>query len=343
MTINDTDNLIANIKYYENELDLESNDSDNKILKNNKKQEQILDKQGLDQEDENDDIELVVSKKKRGRPKKNNMEIVQTKKKRGRKPKNDIKIPCIIKKTQNSEENPIILRLMVDVDKIDNDNSNQVSTTEDYKKKTVSDMKICAYSSDSEEITNCSTCSVYQQKILEKDSEINKLKHANLQLEKMLKSATKIDFMGSKETLCNLQFINNDTGEIMTKTDVCCFHDTCEFDGPPCFLPVAKVKDTYYVTKCFCSWNCAIAYNFSLNDNDVWLRHKLILSICSYKYGVDDVKAAPPRDVLTKFGGPIDIDTFRANFKMNLKDYKIVDPPMTILLSHVQEKYIPKK
>jgi hypothetical protein len=164
-------------------------------------------------------------------------------------------------------------------------------------------------------------------------------------MERMMQSAGHSDGVGSRAIKSNLQFINieDDKQVLAPGTNIACWYDTCKFDTPPCYLPEKYVDDRYYVSKCFCSWNCVAKYNFEMNDIKMWYRHKLILQICKELYDIDDVVPAPPRGTLAKFGGVLTKEEFRMNSQTNKKQYRIIEPPMSTLLPIIEERHMPKK
>lgn len=373
MATNNLRRIIDNAKFYEQETETEAGASTDEekikdvIQKGNtyrcgNDNTDVNDNNDNNENDDNDDsedIEFTVSKKKRGRPKKNTPDNTIIKKKRGRKPKNETRIPILSNVKHDPEDNPLVLRLPIDIDIIDTNTNKDISenncTDDNCKTAQPSTGKILAYSENSDDsddlddsyngFGNCSKCSTHQKKLLEKENENMKLKHMLANYEKIIQSTTKIDFMGSRVTQCNLQFIDIESGQeiLMDNTKIACFYDTCKFNGEPAFLPEYKISNKYYVRKCFCSWNCAMAYNFTLNDQNMWHRNKLIIEIYKHKFGTDDIKPADDREVLIKYGGTVDINTFRLNFMINLKKFRVVDPPMAILLPSIEERYIPKK
>ena len=116
---------------------------------------------------------------------------------------------------------------------------------------------------------------------------------------------------------------------IPKKTDIVCWWCTYNFDNEPWFIPEKYDNDTFYVFGCFCSPNCAIAYNQNLKDSKVIERHSYIKNLYSkitLSDNCDDLVAAPPKEVLEKYGGPFTIERFRDSF--NIKKISLVMQPM---------------
>jgi len=134
-------------------------------------------------------------------------------------------------------------------------------------------------------------------------------------------------------------------------TSVNCFWCCHTFDTPPVGLPCKYYNNRFYVTGCFCSLECASAFNImQLKDSNLEERNNLI-NYLSHKMGYDTiVKCAPPREMLKIFGGSMDIDEFRSYNNVN-KSIQINFPPMTVLINQFEEindsdiynslKYIP--
>jgi hypothetical protein len=126
---------------------------------------------------------------------------------------------------------------------------------------------------------------------------------------------------------------------IPAKTDVCCWWCTYTFDTIPVYIPELYNNNMYYVFGCFCSFNCANAYNLNLNDYKVKERHSLLINmaITIYKKNVEnDIFIAPQREILEKFGGPLSIAEYRKNFKACTKEYRLILPPMASIIPVIE-------
>ena len=105
---------------------------------------------------------------------------------------------------------------------------------------------------------------------------------------------------------------------------------------------------------CFCSLECAAAYNFKSSESldEIWERYNLI-NLLARKIGYGSsccndssiegenggcyvVKAAPERLTLKMFGGFLDIEGFRKYHTTN-KVVNINFPPMTSLTQQIEE------
>jgi hypothetical protein len=128
---------------------------------------------------------------------------------------------------------------------------------------------------------------------------------------------------------------------VVDKTDIACWWCTCNFNTPPCFIPEKVVENTYHVFGCFCSFNCAAAYNVSIDDYKVWDRYSLIKKLYNNIYNNNnEILVAPPRESLNKFGGPLTIEQFRRNNQIVKKKYRMIMPPMVSIVPYIEESYV---
>ncbi len=145
----------------------------------------------------------------------------------------------------------------------------------------------------------------------------------------------------------------NKNHEWPTNTSINCYWCCHKFENAPFGIPVNFNKENFEVFGCFCSLECAAAFNFRMNDNidEMWERYNLI-NLLYRRLHPDgkQVKAAPDRLALKMFGGYLEIDEFREFFKSN-RLININFPPMTSLTQQIEEvnehelnndyKYIP--
>ncbi len=128
---------------------------------------------------------------------------------------------------------------------------------------------------------------------------------------------------------------------VTNKTNIACWWCTEQFTTMPCFIPDKCVNGKYYVFGCFCSYNCAKAYNLSIgDDNKSTTRTSLLSKLCLAVLNKSDVKAAPPSEMLKKFGGPKTIDEFRKNSLIVKKEYKSNIPvviPMGLSIEEINK------
>lgn len=143
------------------------------------------------------------------------------------------------------------------------------------------------------------------------------------------------------------------SGEWPCSTTVHCYWCCHRFASVPFGLPVKYTADTFHVVGCFCSLECAAAYNFASGKDsmdDTFNRYSL-LNALSARLGLGRVvRLAPDRLALRIFGGHLGIDEFRA-FTSSGRQILVNWPPMQTITQQLEEvhendvrseyKYIP--
>jgi hypothetical protein len=198
------------------------------------------------------------------------------------------------------------------------------------------------HSNGSEDDNNSnSSTSIQYKKLLketkEKDKIINKLRSEINEYKNILYNTTD----NSSYMPLDLKLINCKNGEtiVSEKTNIACWWDTCEFDNHPFFIPENEADNKFYVFGCFCGPQCAAAYNAEMNDYKTKDRYSLIKKLNSIITNQDkDIDIAPPREILTKFGGTKTIEEYRKISKLSLKEYKIRMPPLVSIIPYIEEK-----
>lgn len=145
-----------------------------------------------------------------------------------------------------------------------------------------------------------------------------------------------------------LNLISSISGKkvVIKKTNVWCWWDCHPFNNLPCFLVDSYHNNTYYVIGCFCSYNCALAYNlYYIKDSKIYQRKSLTLKLYREMYGLTmedtiDIKEAPPRENLEAFGGDKSIDGFRRSFVFVNKEYIVFLPPIRPINMIIEERNI---
>ena len=311
----------------------------------NEEIKQIVDNvDNVDNVDKKNKIEVVVvkKKKKRGRkpkpkplnsipkvPKKrgrkpkviNLGEEKKKKKKRGRKPKN--KYGFVPKKNiepMDVENDNIILHIPITAYEIDNCTKNKNKNDEPQ-----------GYNNNNEffvlEESNIVNKNVVKKNIddiiSERNDELGTYKVDN---------QVHYTLLPFYEANKNTKWLNS--------TNICCFWCTESFDNVPIGLPIKVENNIFYVDGCFCSLECAAAYNFNETESSImWERHSL-LNLLYTKIFNDSkigIKAAPPRRALKKFGGILTIKQFRKFNNNYYKQYKLVIPPMISSLPSLEK------
>jgi hypothetical protein len=144
----------------------------------------------------------------------------------------------------------------------------------------------------------------------------------------------------------------NKNNEWPQTTSIHCYWCCHKFENAPFGIPLKYNNGKFHVFGCFCSLECASAYNFDSKDSydEIWERYNLI-NLLSKKIGMSSiVKTAPTRLSLCIFGGHLNIDDFRA-YCTTSKLININFPPMMTLTQQIEEvnesdingdfKYIP--
>jgi hypothetical protein len=196
--------------------------------------------------------------------------------------------------------------------------------------------------SDDEELNDNKNYYDIIQELHEKDKIIRQLKDELLEYGNALTEMH--NTIGEKENcIVNMKIPIVDFRDgkqiIPAKTDICCWWCTYTFDSVPVYIPELYNNSTYYVFGCFCSFNCANAYNLNLNDYKVKERYSLLvnLAISVYKKNVEqDIFIAPQREILEKYGGPLSITEYRKNFKTCTKEYRLILPPMASIIPIIE-------
>lgn len=248
-------------------------------------------------------------KKKRGRKPKDTEDVqrppVETvdsaeKKKRGRKPKSVYNVSETVSNapTSLSDDENVIVRLQV------NDNDSECECS--------SDNQPCAYNND--EYSN-----MHGYEASENDTEAP-TQHLKI-----------VDVLKDFEQ-------KNKNNEWPSNTSIACYWCCHKFNNAPFGIPVSYNNGQFDVFGCFCSLECAAAYNFKVNNSidEVWERYNLI-NLLSRRVGHGKlIKPAPDKMTLKMFGGFMDIDTFR-NYSNAHKVINVNFPPMTSLTQQIEE------
>lgn len=174
----------------------------------------------------------------------------------------------------------------------------------------------------------------------EKDDLIFKLNKEVDQLKRELISVTGVFDSKIYPIDMKLISINDNKQVVVEQTDIACWWCSCGFKNVPCFLPDRFYNGTYHVLGCFCSLNCASAYNLSINDYRVWERQSLINQMYKDMFKEDiTVTPAPKREILKKYGGILTIEEYRHGFKHSDKEFRYLLPPLTPIIPIIEQSY----
>lgn len=162
--------------------------------------------------------------------------------------------------------------------------------------------------------------------------------------------------VGKQQTFTTLQnFKESNRKKTLPKsTSIFCWWCCHGFDNEPCVLPTNLVMDEYQVIGCFCSPECAAAYNHeSFRQHEERLQYSLLNTL--YKRFTKGeqipIKLAPPKICLRIFGGNLSIEEFRENCHNYYQEFTVINPPMVSIIPQIEEnqsnlilkktKYIP--
>lgn len=129
-----------------------------------------------------------------------------------------------------------------------------------------------------------------------------------------------------------------------------CFWCCHPLDNKQYGMPISydSINDTYKIYGCFCSLQCANAYNFSVHNGSdkVWEINSMI-QMLGKRCGINNyIRPAPSRYLLKMFNGHLDIDEFRNLHKNNTSTHVLNLPPMISICSSyevINTSYIKNK
>ena len=127
----------------------------------------------------------------------------------------------------------------------------------------------------------------------------------------------------------------------LSTTNIWCFWCCHSFNTPPISLPVSYTNNVFYVTGCYCSFECAVTHLFQKNnmyENEKWYSYNLLHILRNKlfnKPNFEKIQHAPAREILQVFGGNLTIEEFRnsCNTKNN---YNILHPPIVSLIPTIE-------
>lgn len=283
------------------------------------------------------DVTEMEPKKRRGRKPKNTESVDESsqianttsdeasevsnavkKSKRGRKPKFVYSTPDVapnasqnvINNNSLSDDENIIVRLTVTDESLKDEEEARFDDEHPY-----------AYNRD--EYSNLSNITTCEKECKDHHVEIKDNTHAN----------------GMKVAYILQDFQEkNKVNEWPSNTSIACYWCCHKFDNAPYGIPVNYVGGKFHVFGCFCSLECAAAYNFKMHDqiDETWERYNLINLLYRTLDLGKQVRPAPNKLALKMFGGYMEIDEFRKAFTSN-KVVNINFPPMSSLTQQIEE------
>jgi hypothetical protein len=274
--------------------------------------------------------------KKRGRPRKNNeseVKIVE-------KPK---------MKVDNNEEEELILHLNIPMAGESKQSSesekNRFTTKDEFDENSESEFSendetmLSITNSDESSSESTNNKKKFTDEIREKDKIIKKLKDDINQL--LIKQGKRNTTKQTRFKVIDLKLFSiKDNKQILNDTtDIACWHCCHQFDNTPWFLPEKYQDNKYFVLGCFCSPNCALAYNILLNDSKTNERNSLLKNLYILITGsCSDITVAPSKECLELFGGYVSIEKYRESFYTDDREYKVHMPPFVPINVYVEEK-----
>ena len=267
-------------------------------------------------------------------------------KKRGRPKKNKVKPHVNIQSDDEiSSDDNLILKLNISESdtEVDTKKKNMLSLSSKFHSDNISsdDSSSDSDSSSSDEEDMANQIKILKSQLQIKNGIINDLKK-KLDENKFIEAASNTGIKEVNLTLINLKLIDISTGKpvIANKTNIACFWDTEKFDTQPWFLPDYYNNGSYHVFNCFCSVNCADAYNNNLDDSRSDVRRMLLRKM--YREAIDitspvNIIPSPSPELLEKFGGPLSLQKYRDKLLLTKKDFKIKIPPSMPLIGCMEE------
>jgi hypothetical protein len=341
---------------YESENE-ENEDLENSIETNDDK-ENIKKKRGRKSKPKDESQEVEKVQKKRGRkPKVKEIdENEKIPKKRGRKPKEKIYSVKELPKTffEENKNESYILHLPIKLSDTDNINIPKPNIN-DYINYSLLDEKSESYTNmlmtQNNSVNQISDNLIFDteenfQRVdnIEKN-ENNEIDEKNKTQNTYYKKDEEDESRTNKIIKKNLrnimyEFINsNNDKKWPDSTNTYCWWCCHPFQGPPCALPEYYKKEKFYVSGCFCSFNCTASYNFSKNEDTMWERYSFLNLMYKklYNQKFTKINLAPPREVLKIFGGYMSIEEFRENSLRNDKVFSVVKPPLISIIPKIEE------
>ncbi len=159
--------------------------------------------------------------------------------------------------------------------------------------------------------------------------------------EQLQRRVLELEDQKSDKTIKNVLTVGVQGEHIPSTTEVCCWWCCHQFEDPPIGIPVTLNQGKFEVYGNFCCFNCACSYLFNSPEysDKVWNCYSLmnLLHKRIHPGSTDKVRLAPPRQALKMFGGFMTIEEFRYSAQRNEREFKLLVPPMTVIMSQVEE------
>ncbi len=130
--------------------------------------------------------------------------------------------------------------------------------------------------------------------------------------------------------------------KIPDTTDIACFWCAHRFSWQPSIIPEREEKGIYRVYGNFCSPSCGMAFLLqeSLDTHVRWERIALLHRLYGKHFASGRIFPAPNRESLKLFGGPMEIDQYRATIGAGKVRIDLQTPPMVSILGSIDTKPI---
>lgn len=274
-------------------------------------------------------IPEIKKKRGRGRPRKYKKVEPKVLKKRGRKKKTE-KIVCnlndIAKIHLNSEKivnKSIIVHLPIDIKMFEQEN-NKIFEQDYLNYNTHINLEEpLGFELNGNTLMN-----------IEQEQVENLIEQTNEQKEYTIKDNNRM--VVKKINNVMIEFTNFKDQKFF-RTDICCWHCCHKFNSMPCGIPHSYEDGIFNILGVFCSFNCALTYNYDskINENDIQERESLLYMMYKKINNVKeiDLPYAPEKQTLKMFGGLLTIEEFRKNQNV----YSMVYPPMLSIIPQLEE------
>jgi hypothetical protein len=156
-----------------------------------------------------------------------------------------------------------------------------------------------------------------------------------------VKAEPEIDYYGLKAALL-VQYTNSsEVKTIPAESDAACFWCCHTFSHRPVVLPVRDTGEYLIVMGNFCSPECASAYLFDMRQDSHTRWEQLALLYRVYGESCKGViHPAPPRSILSLFGGSLPIEQYRGLIQSHKVRVDVHLPPMVSILATMDTKPI---
>jgi hypothetical protein len=130
--------------------------------------------------------------------------------------------------------------------------------------------------------------------------------------------------------------------KIPETTEIACFWCAHSFTWQPSIIPEREEKGVYRVYGNFCSPSCSMAYLLEegLDTHVRWERIALLHRLYGNNYSSGRIFPSPARQSLKLFGGPMEIDQYRATIGLGKVRIDRQLPPMVSILGSIDTKPI---